>query len=130
MAMEKEVARFGPFAQAIANGEVVGWYQGRAEWGPRALGNRSILGDPRRPDMKEILNLKIKRREPFRPFAPSILEERTGEWFTLDHPDPFMRPGKPFHKNRLEHDYELVPVHVMFRGAAVKKQRTEEHVDQ
>lgn len=77
-------------AQALARGEVVGWYQGRSEWGPRALGNRSILADPRRGDMKEILNLKIKRREPFRPFAPSVLEERTGEWFTLSHPDPFM----------------------------------------
>jgi carbamoyltransferase len=77
-------------AEAIARGDVVGWYQGRSEWGPRALGNRSILADPRRPDMKEILNLKIKRRESFRPFAPSVLEERTGDWFTIDYPDPFM----------------------------------------
>jgi carbamoyltransferase len=77
-------------AGSIARGEVVGWYQGRAEWGPRALGNRSILADPRRGDMKDILNLKIKRRESFRPFAPSVLEERTGEWFTIDYPDPFM----------------------------------------
>jgi carbamoyltransferase len=77
-------------AEAIARGDVVGWYQGRSEWGPRALGNRSILADPRRADMKDILNLKIKRRESFRPFAPSILEERTGEWFTIDYPDPFM----------------------------------------
>jgi carbamoyltransferase len=77
-------------AAAIAEGAVVGWYQGRSEWGPRALGNRSILADPRRADMKDILNLKIKRRESFRPFAPSILEERTGEWFTIDYPDPFM----------------------------------------
>jgi carbamoyltransferase len=77
-------------AASIARGEVVGWYQGRSEWGPRALGNRSILGDPRRADMKEILNLKIKRRESFRPFAPSILAERTGDWFTIDYPDPFM----------------------------------------
>jgi carbamoyltransferase len=77
-------------AGALARGEVVGWFQGRAEWGPRALGNRSILADPRRPDMKQLLNAKIKRRESFRPFAPSILEERTGEWFTIDYPDPFM----------------------------------------
>ncbi|MBZ5589448.1 MAG: carbamoyltransferase [Acidobacteriia bacterium] len=77
-------------ARSIAAGEVVGWYQGRSEWGPRALGNRSILADPRRPDMRDILNLKIKRREAFRPFAPSILEERTGDWFTLSYPDPFM----------------------------------------
>jgi carbamoyltransferase len=68
----------------------VGWYQGRSEWGPRALGNRSILADPRRSDMKEVLNSKIKRRESFRPFAPSVLEERTGDWFTIDYPDPFM----------------------------------------
>ena len=77
-------------AAAIARGEVVGWYQGRSEWGPRALGNRSILADPRRGDMKDLLNIKIKRRESFRPFAPSVLEERTGDWFTIDHPDPFM----------------------------------------
>jgi carbamoyltransferase len=77
-------------AEALARGDVVGWYQGRSEWGPRALGNRSILADPRRPDMKEILNSKIKRRESFRPFAPSVLEERTGDWFTIDYPDPFM----------------------------------------
>jgi carbamoyltransferase len=77
-------------AAAIAEGEVVGWYQGRSEWGPRALGNRSILADPRRGDMKELLNRKIKRRESFRPFAPSVLAERTGEWFTVDYPDPFM----------------------------------------
>jgi carbamoyltransferase len=85
-----EDALCGQTAEAIAAGEVVGWFQGRSEWGPRALGNRSILADPRRPDMKDILNLKIKRRESFRPFAPSILEERLGEWFTIDHPDPFM----------------------------------------
>jgi carbamoyltransferase len=77
-------------AQAIAAGEVIGWYQGRSEWGPRALGNRSILADPRRGDMRDLLNAKIKRRESFRPFAPSILEERTGDWFTIDYPDPFM----------------------------------------
>ena len=77
-------------AEAIARGDVVGWFQGRSEWGPRALGNRSILADPRRADMKDVLNLKIKRRESFRPFAPSVLAERTGDWFTIDHPDPFM----------------------------------------
>lgn len=87
-------------AAAIADGEVVGWYQGRSEWGPRALGQRSILGDPRRADMKEILNLKIKRRESFRPFAPSILEERTDEWFELAYPDPFMLKVYPFRKEK------------------------------
>ncbi|MBI5430576.1 MAG: carbamoyltransferase [Nitrosomonadales bacterium] len=77
-------------AQAIAEGKVVGWFQGRMEWGPRALGNRSILGDPRRADMKDILNLKIKRRESFRPFAPSILRESVPDWFETDDDVPFM----------------------------------------
>ncbi len=77
-------------ARTIASGHVVGWFQGRMEWGPRALGNRSILADPRRPEMREILNSKIKRREAFRPFAPSILEDRTSEYFTQPHPSPFM----------------------------------------
>jgi carbamoyltransferase len=77
-------------AAEIARGGVVGWFQGRMEWGPRALGNRSILCDPRREQMRDILNLKIKRREPFRPFAPSILEEATGDYFTQSHPSPFM----------------------------------------
>ena len=71
-------------ADYIACGCVVGWFQGRMEWGPRALGNRSILGDPRRANMKEILNLKIKRRESFRPFAPSILREEVAAWFEQD----------------------------------------------
>lgn len=77
-------------ADAISQGSVVGWFQGRMEWGPRALGNRSIVCDPRRADMKEILNLKIKRRESFRPFAPSILREHVGEWFEEDDDVPFM----------------------------------------
>ena len=77
-------------ANAIATGKVVGWFQGRMEWGPRALGNRSILGDPRRADMKDILNSKIKRRESFRPFAPSVLKEHVGGWFEEDGDVPFM----------------------------------------
>jgi len=77
-------------AEAIADGQVVGWFQGRLEWGPRALGNRSIVCDPRRADMKAILNLKIKRRESFRPFAPSILREAVSEWFEEDDDVPFM----------------------------------------
>lgn len=68
---------------ALVEGKVVGWYQGRFEWGPRALGNRSILADPRRAEMKDIVNLKIKFREPFRPFAPVVLEERAEEYFDL-----------------------------------------------
>ncbi len=77
-------------AQDIADGFVVGWFQGRMEFGPRALGNRSIVVDPRRADMKEILNDRIKKREPFRPFAPSILEERTADYFEQSHPAPTM----------------------------------------
>ena len=77
-------------AGAIADGEVVGWFQGRMEWGPRALGNRSILCDPRRADMKQRLNAKIKRRESFRPFAPSILAEAAFDWFEEDDDVPFM----------------------------------------
>jgi carbamoyltransferase len=77
-------------AAIIADGKILGWFQGRAEWGPRALGNRSIVADPRRPEMKEILNRRIKHREIFRPFAPSILAEATGDYFEKLHPSPFM----------------------------------------
>jgi carbamoyltransferase len=81
---------FTTVAERIAAGEVVGWFQGRMEFGPRALGNRSIVTDPRRHDMKDILNARIKHREPFRPFAPSILAERTAEWYDQDYTSPFM----------------------------------------
>jgi carbamoyltransferase len=77
-------------ASAISEGKIIGWFQGRVEWGPRALGNRSILVDPRNPDMPSILNDRIKRRENFRPFAPSILLESTSEYFEQSYPDPFM----------------------------------------
>jgi carbamoyltransferase len=77
-------------ADRIAEGDVVGWFQGRMEFGPRALGNRSIVTDPRRHDMKDILNARIKQREPFRPFAPSILAPRVGEWYEQDYTSPFM----------------------------------------
>jgi carbamoyltransferase len=82
-------------ATAVADGLVVGWVQGRMEWGPRALGNRSIVCDPRRADMKDVLNLKIKRRESFRPFAPSILREAVAEWFELEGDVPFMMQVYP-----------------------------------
>lgn len=77
-------------SDSIIDGKVIGWFQGAMEWGPRALGNRSILGDPRRNDMKDILNLKIKRRESFRPFAPSVLKEEVVNWFESDGDVPFM----------------------------------------
>ena len=82
-------------AEHLALGRVVGWIQGRMEWGPRALGNRSILADPRRSQMKEVLNDRIKHREPFRPFAPAILEESAGEFFEQTHPSPFMTFALP-----------------------------------
>lgn len=77
-------------AEAIASGLVIGWFQGRMEFGPRALGGRSILADPRRSDMKDILNIRIKRREAFRPFCPSVAAEGTGKYFEIDYPSPFM----------------------------------------
>jgi carbamoyltransferase len=85
---EKELVR--RTAAIIADGKILGWFQGRLEWGPRALGNRSIVADPRRAEMKEILNRRIKHREIFRPFAPSILAEATAEYFEKSHPSPFM----------------------------------------
>jgi carbamoyltransferase len=83
-------ALFALVAERIEAGDVVGWFQGRMEFGPRALGNRSIVVDPRRDDMKDVLNARIKHREPFRPFAPSILAEATGDWFEQDYTSPFM----------------------------------------
>lgn len=83
-----ELARYT--AKLIAEGKVVGWFQGRMEWGPRALGNRSILGDSRNPEMQKKLNLKIKYRESFRPFAPSVLWEDTQDYFNIDRPSPYM----------------------------------------
>ena len=85
---DKELSQI--IAKDISEGKIIGWFQGKMEWGPRALGNRSILGDPRRQDMKDILNLKIKRRESFRPFAPSILREHVHEWFENEDEVPFM----------------------------------------
>jgi carbamoyltransferase len=78
-------------ARELARGRLVFWFQGRMEWGPRALGNRSLLADPRREDMRELINAKVKLREPFRPFAPAVLEERAREFFHIDGPSPFMQ---------------------------------------
>jgi carbamoyltransferase len=97
-------------ALIIAEGKILGWYQGRAEWGPRALGNRSIVADPRRPEMKEILNRRIKHREIFRPFAPSVLAEKTGEWFEKSHPSPFMNLAYSVHPDK--RDKIPAPTHV------------------
>jgi len=88
--MEETVNLCRDTARSIADGNVVGWFQGRMEWGPQALGNRSIVCDPRRQDMKDIMNSKIRRQESFKTFAPSIQLETTGEYFETDYPDPFM----------------------------------------
>ncbi|MBL8113549.1 MAG: carbamoyltransferase [Acidobacteria bacterium] len=110
-------------AAAVAGGEIVGWYQGRSEWGPRALGNRSIVVDPRRAEMKDVLNARIKRREPFRPFAPSILEERVGEYFEESYPDPFMVKVYPV---RMEKRAEIPAVtHVDGTGRLQTVSRTQ-----
>lgn len=87
---QSQKAICGAVSDALIEGKVIGWFQGSMEWGPRALGNRSILGDPRRTDMKDILNKKIKRRESFRPFAPSVLREQVSDWFESDADVPFM----------------------------------------
>jgi carbamoyltransferase len=86
----EDEALFRTVAERIAAGDVVGWFQGRMELGPRALGNRSILADPRRAEMKDVLNARVKHREPFRPFAPSVLGERAAEWFDQSYTSPFM----------------------------------------
>jgi carbamoyltransferase len=115
---------FRTVAERIAEGDVVGWFQGRMEFGPRALGNRSIVVDPRRHDMKDILNARIKHREPFRPFAPSILAEATAEWFEQDYTSPFMIM---VYRTRAE-KRELVPAvnHVDDTG---RLQTVERHVN-
>jgi carbamoyltransferase len=81
---------FVQVANLLDQGNVVGWFQGRMEFGPRALGDRSIIGDPRNPKMQSVMNLKIKYRESFRPFAPSVLAEKVGDYFELDRPSPYM----------------------------------------
>lgn len=98
----------------LKDGKVVGWFQGRMEYGPRALGNRSILGNPCHPDMQKKLNLKIKYREGFRPFAPSVLEEGIQEYFELDRPSPYMllvAPVQEGRRNQLPEDYEQKPLY-------------------
>jgi carbamoyltransferase len=87
-------------AEALAGEKAVGWFQGRMEFGPRALGARSILGDPRSPTMQKMLNLKVKYRESFRPFAPSVLREDTADWFEMDVDSPYMLLVAPVKKSR------------------------------
>jgi len=89
-------------AALLAESKIVGWFQGRAEVGPRALGARSILADPRRAEMKDIVNAEVKHREGFRPFAPSVLDERGSEYFEGYHPNPFMLLVLPIRKDKRE----------------------------
>jgi carbamoyltransferase len=101
-------------AQLLANGQIIGWCQGRMEWGPRALGARSILGDPRHPEMQKRLNLKIKYREGFRPFAPSVLAEDAAEYFDLHTPSPYMllvAPVQECHRTKPPEDYQALPMY-------------------
>ena len=94
----------------LEKSNVVGWFQDKMEWGPRALGNRSILGDPRVKNMKDIINLKIKKREEFRPFAPSVLESEANNYFNIDKPSPYMNSVYSV-KNNIQ---EIIPavVHI------------------
>ncbi len=101
-------------AEAIAQGKVVGWFQERMEFGPRALGNRSILADPHRANMKQILNERVKHREDFRPFAPSLLEEDTAQYFDQDDPSPFMLLVYKAHPAKIQHI--LGALHIDFTG--------------
>jgi carbamoyltransferase len=116
-------------ADALADGKVVGWYQGRMEFGPRALGNRSILTDPRRREMKDILNARIKHREPFRPFAPVVLEEATGSYFTHSYPSPFMLMTYPVRPEKI--DEIPAPTHVDGTGRlqTVRRNQNERYYD-
>jgi carbamoyltransferase len=103
----------GDVARLLADGKAVGWFQGRMEYGPRALGNRSILGDPRHPEMQKRLNLKIKHREGFRPFAPSVLEEDCSEYFDLNRPSPYMllvAPVTAERRHSVPEDYSRLPM--------------------
>jgi carbamoyltransferase len=107
-------ALLGGVAERLAAGQVGGWFQGRMEFGPRALGNRSIIGDPRDPGMQKRLNLKVKFREGFRPFAPSVLEEDVAEHFALDRPSPYMllvAPVRETHQRPLPEGWRDAPLY-------------------
>jgi carbamoyltransferase len=91
---------FDRVVDAMCDGKVIGWFQGRMEFGARALGCRSLIADPRRTDMRDIINLKIKFREKFRPFAPSILAETVSDWFEINEPSPYMEKVLPIRKEK------------------------------
>lgn len=101
-------------SRLLADGQIIGWFQGRMEWGPRALGCRSILGDPRHPEMQKRLNLKIKYREGFRPFAPSVLAEDAAEYFEIDRPSPYMLLVAPIRvhcRKQTPENYSSLPMY-------------------
>ncbi|MBI4353708.1 MAG: carbamoyltransferase [Candidatus Omnitrophica bacterium] len=111
-------------AELLAEGKVIGWFQGAVEFGPRALGSRSILADPRRPEMKDLVNRCIKHREGFRPFAPAVLAERAAEYFECDHPSPFMLFVCPV---RPEKRHEIPAVTHVDGSARLQTVRREDH---
>ena len=113
----------------LRRGLVVGWYQGRSEWGPRALGNRSILADPTNPDMKNIINAKVKRRESFRPFAPSVLAEKVGEYFEQDVASPFMMHVVKFKPEWRERLPAVTHIDGTGRLQSVKREENQRYYD-
>ena len=118
----KELARAG--GALLNQGFILGWYQGREEFGPRALGSRSILADPRGADTKDIVNARVKFREYFRPFAPSVLAEKVGDWFTPDYPSPFMLMCHDVKKDKvavvpaITHVDDTARIHTVLRDVA------------
>lgn len=109
-------------AQAIAEGKLIFWFHGRMEWGPRALGSRSLLADPRRAEMKDIINDRVKKREPFRPFAPSFLAEKADEYFEYYHNSPFMQFTYPVKKDKTDKIPAVTHVDGTARPQAVLKE--------
>ncbi|GFN30063.1 hypothetical protein PCURB6_03230 [Paenibacillus curdlanolyticus] len=109
-------------AELIAEGNIVGWFQGRSEIGPRALGNRSILADPRKKDMKDIINARIKHREPFRPFAPVVLEEKQTEYFCMEHPSYYMLLVPEIRKDKVKEIPSVTHVDITGRVQTVSKE--------
>ena len=115
-------------ARALADGKAVGWFQGRMEFGPRALGNRSILGDPRDPEMQKKLNLKVKYRESFRPFAPSVLREQVAEWFDINVDSPYMLiVANVLERHRREITSEEQKLHGVRQTECVEVERSRGH---
>lgn len=114
-------------AESIVRQKIIGWFQGRSECGPRALGNRSILADPRNPEMKDIINARVKFRESFRPFAPSILYEEQHKYFDLDIPSPYMLMVATIHPEMREVISAVTHVDGTGRLQSVQKELNEEY---